>query len=1001
MDQDSVHFIENGNAPPITKVVEGVETIIAPTTAKEKAQRRLELKARSTLLMGIPNEHQLKFNSIKDAKSLLQAVEKRFGGNAATKKTQRNLLKQQYENFTASSLEVLDQTFDRLQKLISQLEIHGESISQEDVNQKFLRSLSPEWNTHTIVWRNKPEIDTLSLDDLYNNLNIMTEDSLSNTGGKLSVNGIRVPLGLITVQGGAKKVQLTDALMAYSSTSSNSEVSTDSNCSSSCLENVKILKEQNEQLLKDLRTSKFHLREVAITELRRKLELAQKQKDEIQLTVENFENSSKNLSKLIDCQIVDKCKTGLGYNAVPPPYTGNFMPPKPDLSFSSLEEFTSEPIVIKPIVEKSKAKASEAKPKAVRKNNGAPIIEDWVSDSEEENVSQTKIEKKTFKPSFAKIEFVKPKQQEKTARKTVNHVEQNRQNIHTPRGNQRNWNNMMSQRLGSNFEMFNKACYVCGSFDHLQVNCKKVNQKQFQNTKPIWNNAKRVNHQNFAKKTHPCPKKNMVPRVVLMKSGLVSVNTARQVNAAHSKTTVNAARPMSYLSKTAHSTVKRPIHKNTTFKNSNFNQRVNTVKDKNVNTARPKVVVNAARSKAVVNAVKGNNVNAVYGSNLLGNPQMDLHDQGVIDSGCSRHMTGNMSYLTDYEESCMVKNLENVSGKFLMYPRFVQVFLEKQLEGMSNHKRVYVTPSHTKKIFGNMRRVGKGFSRRETTLFPTMMVQAQEEIGKGSANTTDPHHTPTIIQLSTSQPQKKQKPRKPKRKDTEVPQPSGPTDNVADEAIYEKMNDSLGRAAITVFSLEAEQDNGSINKTRSKATLNELSSLGTSSGVNTPQSDEDSLKLKELMELFSTHFDADTDMFGVHDLVGDEVVVETEVASKDVNLNVDEVTLAQALAALKSAKPKADKLLATTPTVSSKGLVIHEQEQATTPTVSSQQPSQLNVHDKGKGKMVEPEPVKKLSKKNQLMLDEELTFKIQAEKEEEERLAREKAQQIKEANIVS
>ncbi|GJU79103.1 hypothetical protein Tco_1430571 [Tanacetum coccineum] len=78
---------ENGNAPPITKVVEGVETTIAPTTAKEKAQRRLELKAKSTLLMGIPNEHQLKFNSIKDAKSLLQAVEKRFGGNATTKNT--------------------------------------------------------------------------------------------------------------------------------------------------------------------------------------------------------------------------------------------------------------------------------------------------------------------------------------------------------------------------------------------------------------------------------------------------------------------------------------------------------------------------------------------------------------------------------------------------------------------------------------------------------------------------------------------------------------------------------------------------------------------------------------------------------------------------------------------------------------------------------------------------------------------------------------------------
>ncbi|GKF13617.1 hypothetical protein Tco_0055079, partial [Tanacetum coccineum] len=147
----------------------------------------------------------------------------------------------------------------------------------------------------------------------------------------------------------------------------------------------------------------------------------------------------------------------------------------------------------------------------------------------------------------------------------------------------------------------------------------------------------------------------MVPRAVLMKSGLVSintarqnisktavsVNTARQVNTAHSKTTLNAARPMSYLSKTAHSTVKRPINNNTSFKNSNINQRVNTIRGKNVNTARPKVVVNV---------VQGNNVNAVKASACWawksktkvldhGNPQMDLQDQGVIDSGCSRHMT--------------------------------------------------------------------------------------------------------------------------------------------------------------------------------------------------------------------------------------------------------------------------------------------------------------------------------------------------------------------------
>ncbi|GKC98439.1 hypothetical protein Tco_1168714 [Tanacetum coccineum] len=140
-------IIENGNAPPIMKMVEGKETAFGPTTTEEKAHGRLEMKARSILLMAIPNEHQLKFNLYKDAKSLMEAIQNRFG-------------------------EMLDQTYDRLQELISQLEIHGEVISQEDVNKKFLRSLSPDWNMHTIVWRNKPELEKLSLDDLYNNLKV-------------------------------------------------------------------------------------------------------------------------------------------------------------------------------------------------------------------------------------------------------------------------------------------------------------------------------------------------------------------------------------------------------------------------------------------------------------------------------------------------------------------------------------------------------------------------------------------------------------------------------------------------------------------------------------------------------------------------------------------------------------------------------------------------------------------------------------------------------------
>ncbi|GJW77540.1 hypothetical protein Tco_0139222, partial [Tanacetum coccineum] len=110
-----------------------------------------------------------------------------------------------------------------------------------------------------------------------------------------------------------------------------------------------------------------------------------------------------------------------------------------------------------------------------------------------------------------------------------------------------------------------------------------------------------------------------------------------------------------------------------------------------------------------------------------------------------------------------------------------------------------------------------------------MMVQNQSQMGEGTTIPTDPHHTPTFIQPST-QPQKTQKPRKPKRKDTQVLQPSGPTESVADEALHKELGDSLVRIATTASSLEVEQDSGNITKTRSKATPNKSSSIGTTSG---------------------------------------------------------------------------------------------------------------------------------------------------------------------------
>nr|GEX72264.1 hypothetical protein [Tanacetum cinerariifolium] len=109
---------------------------------------------------------------VEDAKTLMEAIEKRFKGNTETKKVQKTLLKQQYENFTGSHSESLDHIHDRLQKLVSQLETHGMSLSQEDVNLKFLQSLPSEWKTHTLIWRNKVDLEEQSLDDLFNSLKI-------------------------------------------------------------------------------------------------------------------------------------------------------------------------------------------------------------------------------------------------------------------------------------------------------------------------------------------------------------------------------------------------------------------------------------------------------------------------------------------------------------------------------------------------------------------------------------------------------------------------------------------------------------------------------------------------------------------------------------------------------------------------------------------------------------------------------------------------------------
>ncbi|GJS48222.1 hypothetical protein Tco_0598343 [Tanacetum coccineum] len=1139
-------------------------------------------------MMGIPNEHQLKFNSIKDAKKLLEAVEKRFGGNAATRKTQRNLLKQQYENFTAPSSKMLDQTFDRLQKLVSQNKADLDTMSMDDLynnlkvyepevkgmsssssstqNMAFVSSSNNNTSSTNEAVNTAHEVSTTStqvnatnstntdnLSDavicaffasqLYSHqlvhedlqqihpddmeemdlrwqmamLTMRARRFLKNTGRKLTVNinetigfdkskvecynyhkrghfareyrALRnqdnknkkssrrsVPMEISTSTAlvscdGIGGYDWSDqaeegpnyALMAFSSLSPDSEVSNDSICSKSCLETIELLKSQNDQLLKDLKKSELmvlgyktglelveeklevykanesiylqdikglkfeiHIGEITIRELRKKLEIVQKEKDGIQLNVDKFEHASKSLNKLIECQIVDNCKKGLGYenyNAVPPPYTGNFMPPTPDLSFTGLDEFVNEPVV-----ENCKAMSSEEEPKVVRKYDDAPSIEEWVSDDEEEDESQPKTEKKSVRPSIVKKEFVKSKQQKKLLGKLLNKL----------------------SNIGKTLTV------------QEAVDCN-YHQKQFQNqrmVKPVWNNAQRVNHQNFAKKTHPYAKKNMVPRegnpqMDLQYQGVIDSGCSRHMTG-----------NLSYL--TNYEEIDRGY---VAFRGNPKGGKI-TGKGKakkSVQLMMEKLFRMELELMLFWSTLKAKSINGEIQLHAL----VDGKKIIIIESTVRRHLqledaegVDCLPNSTIFEQLTLMGNLDNLSGKFLMYPRFVQVFLDQQRDGLPNHKRIYISPSHTKKIFGNMRRVGKGFSGRVTLLFQIMMVQNQSELGEGSANPTDPHHTPTIIQSST-QPQKTQKPRKPKRKDTQVPQPSDPIENVADEAVHKELGDSLVKAATTASSLEAEQDSGNITKTRSKATPNESSSLGTTLGGgprcqetmedtiaqsrfenvskhfndsllargNTLRSDKDRLKLDELMALCTTlqnrvldlektnttqhneiaslkrrtkklekknrsrthklkrlykvgltarvessgdeeisvQDDANKEMFDVDALNGEEVFVagqnenvieevvdaaQVSTAATTVTLTIEEITLAQALEALKTSKPK----------------------------------------DKGKGIMIE-EPVKPMKKKDQISFDEEVALKLQAEFNEEERLTREKDEKEKEANI--
>ncbi|GJW13610.1 hypothetical protein Tco_0017743 [Tanacetum coccineum] len=183
--------IQRGNGPvSVSTDTNGLIKVLPPKTAEEILARERERKARTTLLMALPEDHLAKFHKMTDAKEMWEAIKSRFGGNDESKKMQKYILKQQFEGFSVSNSEGLHKGYDRFQSLLSQLEIHGAGVSTEDANQKFLRSLPSAWSQVSLIMRTKPGVDSLSFDDLYNNLRVFESDVKGSTASSSSTQNV-------------------------------------------------------------------------------------------------------------------------------------------------------------------------------------------------------------------------------------------------------------------------------------------------------------------------------------------------------------------------------------------------------------------------------------------------------------------------------------------------------------------------------------------------------------------------------------------------------------------------------------------------------------------------------------------------------------------------------------------------------------------------------------------------------------------------------------------
>ncbi|GJZ44954.1 hypothetical protein Tco_0592550 [Tanacetum coccineum] len=272
----------------------------------------------------------------------------------------------------------------------------------------------------------------------------------------------------------------------------------------------------------------------------------------------------------------------------------------------------------------------------------------------------------------------------------------------------------------------------------------------------------------------------------------------------------------------------------------------------------------------------------------------------------------------------MVKNLEG-GVKFLMYPRFVQVFLDKQVEGMTKHKEIYVTPSHTKKVFANMKREGKGFSRRVTPLFQTMMVQAPEELEPITDETANEEHVP----IHSNDPLLSGKDRLKLNELMEL------CTNLS-QRVLDLENIKTSQAAEIAKLKERVKKLERRNKSRTLG-LKRLRKVGRSAQVVSSEDEEVTL-VDEAQKRIDDNLVFDTGVFDKQEVEVEKVVSTAEVTiDSATTTTIDELTLAQTLIKIKAAKPKVVTTAATTTTTvvtrpMARGVVVQEPSEFTTTT---------------------------------------------------------------------